>query len=101
MYCVTQFGRYEVNLHKTSYRNNGNLAITLDSPTEGPFATLTVNLNEKLPSNMAYVDVNNCPWAPKFIAEYELGKPTGSYRPSGFCVYPLYEFDQDALAEIE
>ena len=39
MKCVTDFGTYDVNMHKTSYRNNGNLAIVLDSPTEGPFAT--------------------------------------------------------------
>ena len=100
MKCVTDFGTYDVNMHKTSYRNNGNLAIVLDSPTEGPFATLTVNLDgPKLPTNYAYVDTNNCPWAEQFIKHRNLGKPTGMVGYSGYCTYPLYEFDMSKLGE--
>lgn len=99
MRCVTDFGTYEVNISRSTYRNNGNLAIILDSPTEGPFATLSVNLYDRLPKNQAYVDTNNCPWAIDFIREYELGKFTGITGRSGYCTYPLYEFDLSKLGE--
>ena len=100
MRCVTDFGTYDVNVHKTSYSNNGALAITLYSPTEGPFATLTVNLDgPKPPKGHAFVDTNNCPWAEAFIKEHGLGKPTGMVGYSGFCQYPLYEFDLSKLGE--
>lgn len=99
MKCVTDFGTYDVNTRRTSYCNNGGLAIVLDSPTEGPFATLTVNLESKLPANYAFVDTNNCPWAEQFIREHKLGKPTGMVGYSGYCTYPLYEFDMSKLGE--
>lgn len=100
MRCVTDFGTYDVNIHKTAYRNNGALAIVLDSPTEGPFATLTVNLDgPKPPANYAFVDTNNCPWAEAFIKANKLGKPIGMVGYSGYCQYPLYEFDLSKLGE--
>ena len=100
MYPVhTFFGDYKVLAYRNTYYGNGNLAIQLFTEIE-PFATLTVNLNsakEKLPVNQAYVDINNCPWAEEFIAENKLGKATGKYKSSGFCTYPLYEFDLSKL----
>ena len=78
-------------MEKTSYYNNGNLAIQLMCD-EGPFAMLTVNLNTKLAADEAYVDINNCPWAEAFIEENNLGKDTGKVGFSGFCCYPLYKF---------
>lgn len=91
----TPYGTYsDIEMEKTEYRNNGNLAIQLYSEKEGPFATLTVNLNEKLPKGYAYVDTNNCPWAREFIAENHLGVFTGEYGFSGFCSYPLYRFTE-------
>lgn len=98
MKCVTDFGIYDVEIEVASYRNNSNLAILLNSPTEGPFATLTVNLGE-LEEGYAFVDMNNCPWAETFIRENELGEFTGTSRLSGYCVYPLYKFDMSKLEE--
>lgn len=101
MKCVTDFGTYDVNIHKTLYRDNGNLAIVLDSPTEGPFATLTVNLVNygKLPEGYAFLDTNNCPWAERFVKLNELGEDTGLSGASGYCTYPLYKFDMQKLRE--
>ena len=100
MYPVhTRFGDHEVLAYRNTYYGNGNLCIQLFTEIE-PFATLTVNLNsykETMPANMAYVDTNNCPWAEQFIAENKLGKATGKYKSSGFCTYPLYEFDLSKL----
>ena len=47
-----------------------------------------------------YVDINNCPWATKFIKDNELGEFTGKYGKSGFCVYPLYKFNLDKIKEV-
>lgn len=96
MKCKTSFGTYDVTLEATNYSYNNNLAIQMWTEVEGfkePFATLTVNLGgEKLPSNQAYVDINNCPWAEQFIEDNELGRPMFFFKRSGFCLYPLYEF---------
>ena len=100
MKCVTDFGTYDVTLRKTSYKNNNNLAIALDSPTEGPFAVITVNIHE-LPEGYAFVDTNNCPWAEKFIKDHGLGEFANAVGHSGYCTYPLYKFDMEKLAEME
>ena len=89
---VTSWGEeYEVTVEKTKYGNNGNLAIQLWCD-DGPFATLTVNLNKKLKEGYAYVDINNCPWAEEFIEKNHLGEFADDFGFSGFCIYPLYKF---------
>lgn len=79
---------------------NGNLAISLDC-CEGPYATITVNLDGTLCPEYAYVDTNNCPWAEEFIEKYHLGESTGLSRRSGYCEYPLYKFDIKKLEALE
>lgn len=78
---------------------NGNLTITLDSLSEGPFATLTTNLDESsdLPKDCAFVDIDNCPWAQDFIESNDLGKPTGDIEISGWCMYLAYKFDLEKM----
>ena len=94
----TQFGTYEVNTEITSYVDNGTLAILLWCE-DGPFATLTVNLPDSTHrEGCQFVGMNNCPWAEDFINKYNLGRFTGHYGVSGFCIYPEYEFN---LEEIE
>ena len=65
---------------------------------------LTVNLETRMnqPINHAYIDVNNCPM--QIIAQLESeGKiiPTEIFEPSGFVAYPLYEFSQEFLNEMQ
>lgn len=92
----TFYGNTDVTIETTTYSNNGNFAIQLWCE-DGPFATLTVNLDKKCKSNCAFVDTNNCPWAEEFIAQYGLGFPTGKMEASGWCIYPEYAFDMDAI----
>lgn len=98
---------YRINrIELQKYANNSNLAIQLYCDNEGfeePFAMLTVNLlnRDRLNENMAYVDTNNCPWAEDFIKEYNLGKNTGKTLASGYCIYPLYEFNLNELRKYE
>ena len=90
-----------INIEK--YANNDNLAIMLICETEGfpePYATITVNIDD-LDENQSCVDTNNCPWAIDLIEEYKLGEPTGKIIQSGFCTYPVYQFDINELKKYE
>ena len=92
----TFFGQDEVNIEITSYANNKSLAIQLWCE-DGPFATLTVNLDGEREEGCQYVDVNNCPWAEQFIYKYKLGTFTGNIGYSGFCAYPEFKFNIEEL----
>lgn len=79
----------------TKYMDNDNLAIQAWC-SDGPYARMTVNLNEKLPEDEAYVDMNNWPGVGEIIDEYELGKCVGA-GTSGYCIYPKVKFDLEKL----
>ena len=82
------------------YANNNHIAISVWCE-DGPYAGLTVNLDstKTWPENYGFVDVNNFPDAEYLIKKLKIGKPVdGGFGISGFCAYPLYEFD---LAKIE
>ena len=104
-YKIQAWGEeYKVRAIKAKYTTNGNLAIQLICEDEEyggwePYGGLTVNLNKKLPPNQAFVDVNNIPNAESFIEENGLGKSIGDFGLSGFCIYPIYEFDLEKLEE--
>ena len=78
------------------YTKTGNIAIDLIENND-LFATLTVNLGEKLNNDEAYIDVKRNPWAEKFIKENKLGKNTGKLGFSGYNVYPLYKLNMKEL----
>ncbi len=97
MYVECWGETYEVELETTSYADNGTLAIQMLSEKE-PFAVITLNLNSPLQDKThAFLDTNNCPWAEAFVDKYGLTTFTGAYGESGFCTYPLYQFNLDAL----
>lgn len=65
---------------------------------EGPVAMLTVCLGKgREGGNESFVDTNNLSGAMEFINMYGLGRRTGISARSGFCVYPLVDFD---MAEV-
>ena len=90
----------------TKYTNPETLAILLkcaESPWED-FAVITVNLVNSPYGDVkyqdeshAYIDTNNCPWAEEFLQENGIAKPDSRdiYGMSGFCTYPLYEFNPE------
>lgn len=98
----TPFGEVKARIHLSHYRN-GNLAILLITDSDISyelFLVMTVNLCDILLPNQAYVDTNNAPEVEQFIVDNKLGKPTGRQMASGFCSYPLYEFDLDRCREL-
>ena len=64
------------------------------------YAVLTVSFGEFLSvKNCAYIDANNCPFAPQLLAE-GIAQDTGHSKISGFCEYPLWVFKENFLKEI-
>ena len=69
-----------------------------------PYGTLTVNLPNAITGeceiigikNAAYIDTNNFPWADTFLKR-GIAVDTGFTKQSGFCEYPLYQFDEGWL----
>ena len=99
-YCTYEVSSAEIG----HYSYGGGLAIELmcideEYGFEEPLARLTVNLQDykNLKDNQAFIDTNNCPWAEEFLKENKFAKPTGIMGHSGYCVYPLYEFDLEEL----
>ena len=97
-YSIKFYGEtYKVYPYVSKYRN-GRLAILLMGTDGEPFADLTVNLvNEQCPKDCAVLDTNNFREGEEFVRKNRLGTFTGVYGYSGYCSYPLYKFDMDAL----
>ena len=108
MKLKTEFGKFNVSLYVDRYAEGSVLYIGLiDDDTKEPFANLTRNIPDQyIPCtirelNSAPVDVNNCPWAEEFIKKYKLGSKTETLVHSGFCTYPVYQFDERTLKKFQ
>lgn len=102
MLNLIKYGQvYSMAFELANYTENGNLYVGLLTYEEGypqPWQNLTVNLSVKCAPNCAYIDTNNngneiIEW----LEQNGLGKSTGNLMPSGWCVYPEFEFDMDEL----
>ena len=80
----------------SNYTANDNLYVGLEDE-DGELWDMTVNFGVKLPHNQAYIDTNNFRDAAIIIPNMKLGKFIGKVGYSGFCKYPLYEFDMEKL----
>lgn len=94
---IKQYGKkYNLQLFVTSYCHNGNMAIIAYSNDE-PYVDLTVNFDETLPVQEAYVNVNGMPNIVQIIEEFATAK--GITKRSGYVEYPLYRFDLSKMKE--
>lgn len=95
----------KLSAYRTTYVNNGRLAIVLlmKDPEDPVWGIVTVNIDDgiKLEENYAYLDTNNCPRIDIAIFEAGIGVPTGMYGMSGYCRYPLYKFDLSKIPEVK
>ena len=82
------------------------IAIMLDDVTAGeqeaePYCDLTTSFGEFIGmKNCAYIDTNNCDFADQLQSQ-GLASDTGFYKASGFCKYPLWQFEEGTLREID
>lgn len=90
------FDEYENCYFILNNYENKNLAILIESSTDGPITKITTNIVD-LHKSMACV--NNKPYILDFIEENGFAKPTGATVESGYNEYPIYEFDLDKLLE--
>lgn len=104
MYKVeTDFGTWgDIIIQKREYNyehTKGRVALQLFSKSEGPFATISVNLvDEDLTDDKCFfVDTNNCPWAEDFLVKNNIAEPTGEFGVSGYCIYPEYRLIKENL----
>lgn len=92
---------HKISFHLANYNSNGNLYVGMichDEEESEPWEDLTVNLDDKLAPNCAYIDTNNngkeiIQW----LTANNLGHLTGDYGFSGFCMYPEFEFNMHEL----
>ena len=98
MEMKTSFSTYkDVYLQIGRYEADGSVAIEAWNNQEGPIARLTVCLCDgSLAEDEAYVDTNNCPFADQLLAQ-GIAIDTGLTKQSGFCTYPLWQFNEDFL----
>ena len=96
----TRYGNYKQCVLSTRKCGNKHIEIQIFCE-EGPLATLTTNINgiELFPENYSCVDTNNVSFAEKLIANLGIGQDTGRSLRSGFCIYPVYEFDLKKIEE--
>ena len=90
----------EVKLGFGEYSCNKRLALELIDSSGYMYTRVTTNLvDEELSNeNCAFIDVNNngeeiIEW----LFKNNLGKFTGGLGFSGYCVYPEFEFDKEAI----
>ena len=91
------------------YYDPSVMALSLFSAADNePYATLSVNLPEHDPlkPNQTFIDTNNCFGAEAFLESLDGAKKvTVNGIPvtgrSGYCTYPLYEFDEKLLCELD
>ena len=79
---------------------DNSLSIEIWNDEDGPIVDLTKCLGNA-DENQGYLDTNNYPWLQELVDRLGIGKFTGLLKQSGFCTYPLYEFDMDKVKEYE
>ena len=94
----------EYIIAKDAYLNNGTLALlgflVEDGVVDPDCDTFTVNLPETLAiGNSAYLDTNKMSHIDEWFVSLGVAEVVGS-GASGYCVYPLLEFDKDWVANL-
>ena len=92
----------KMELQVSQYLNSGAIYLGLICETDGfpePYGDITVNLGT-VPDYCGFLDVNNMEGIKEFVEEHGLGRSLEIEKASGFCRYPLYEFDKEKLREL-
>ena len=96
---------YNIMLRKTTYKNNGTLAIAMvcinEDGYEEDFGMLTTNINDSdilADDSSAFIDTNNLSneivgW----LTKNKIAKQTPFMGFSGYCSYPLMHFNENVI----
>ena len=108
-----EYGSEELPIHVANYTETPMcMALKLSTKNGMPYTTLSVNLGNDIGNDSfmqrycAFVDTNNFPDAAEFIEENGLGEPYTRFgspviAQSGWCEYPLYQFNEAKLNELD
>ena len=97
----------KARFHKNTYANNGNLyvgVLTWDEEYEywEPWSDLTTNLNVPCKPNTAFVKMEiSGEEIMDALVEKGYAMETGVMRCSGYSVFPMYEFTDEFLDNME
>lgn len=84
--------------------DHSNLAVQLYCDGEyglESFAILTKNFGEYIGMKFcAYIDTNNCQFADQLLQQ-GIAIDTGLTKQSGFCKYPLWQFNEEFLKAVD
>lgn len=108
-YESTYGGKQEVELMISAYTMNDNIYVGMKGVDPGggtyPYADLTVNIPSAPPLApfRAAIDIEHLGSldAMNFLSESGLANHTGEYLPSGYMMFPVFEFDAGKLAEAD
>lgn len=97
---------YKVKPFIASYQTNDNFYFGLKNVDEygelESFGNVTVNTAITLPYLYAAIDTNNMgEGVIKFLLENELGEFTGQAVASGYCEFPIFQFNEEKLNELD
>lgn len=89
-------------LKKSKYTNNGTLAVVLCNDEEEFVITVNLEYGFVINERQQYADTNNCPGIEEFLTSNGIAKLIPNCEvQSGWCTYPLYEFNTDLMEEME
>lgn len=102
MYKINYYNYKTVDiiLRSEKYMFNDTLAVIVYTKDEEVLTVLTKCLPDFDlfdSDDLAFVDVNNNPWAPAFLKDNDIAQPLGIFCRSGLVEYPLYRFNKDKL----
>ena len=111
IYTLEFYGKkFNIGLAKGKYVNNGKLAVLMYETTpkgkiKDIFGDLTVNLGEDSvmanETNSQFIDTNNLGnEITQWLVENNIAKPTFFTGFSGYCAYPLFKFNDEALNQM-
>ena len=101
---------YKIQIRKSEYTNNGTLALIMlyydiEDKEWWIWSDLTVNIEASdfmASSTKAFIDTNdNGQEIISWLEKNGLGHATGQTARNNYCEYPLFEFKQEVLDEIE
>lgn len=89
-----------VTLSAEKYTKNNTLAVVMHYEDMDGDDVITVNIpGGPQGDTLAFVDTNNMPDIVKWLTENGIAWETGIVGRSGYCAYPLMEFDLDSFNE--
>ena len=88
----------KVTLSAEKYTANNTLAVVMHYEDMDDEDVITVNIPGGPQSDtLAFVDTNNMPDIARWLTENGIAWETGMIGRSGYCAYPLMEFDLESF----